>query len=167
MGEAGVDGALIVQPINHKFDHSYATRSRDLIMYPSKFVGCCLADPAEDGNGVKQLEDLDGYRAVLFNPYLWPAGQQVSDSKLLSSSNEEIFIFEHGFLHFFQITNDNGKTMFSKAGDLGIPILPGSGFASFRNQPFSWLFKLSRGSDVSSSCRNTKDEIFSELLKLS
>lgn len=26
MGEAGVDGALIVQPINHKFDHSYVTR---------------------------------------------------------------------------------------------------------------------------------------------
>ncbi|XP_043713651.1 uncharacterized protein LOC122662151 [Telopea speciosissima] len=27
MGEAGVDGALIVQPINHKFDHSLVTRS--------------------------------------------------------------------------------------------------------------------------------------------
>lgn len=26
MGEAGVGGALIVQPINHKFDHSYVTR---------------------------------------------------------------------------------------------------------------------------------------------
>jgi len=26
MEEAGVDGALIVQPINHKFDHSYVTR---------------------------------------------------------------------------------------------------------------------------------------------
>ncbi|KAJ0717777.1 putative 2-amino-3-carboxymuconate-6-semialdehyde decarboxylase, metal-dependent hydrolase [Helianthus annuus] len=25
MEEAGVDGALIVQPINHKFDHSYVT----------------------------------------------------------------------------------------------------------------------------------------------
>lgn len=27
MEEAGVDGALIVQPINHKFDHSLVTRS--------------------------------------------------------------------------------------------------------------------------------------------
>lgn len=27
MKDAGVDGALIVQPINHKFDHSYVTRS--------------------------------------------------------------------------------------------------------------------------------------------
>jgi hypothetical protein len=26
MKEAGVDGALIVQPINHKFDHSLVTR---------------------------------------------------------------------------------------------------------------------------------------------
>lgn len=26
MEEAGVDGALIVQPISHKFDHSYVTR---------------------------------------------------------------------------------------------------------------------------------------------
>lgn len=26
MGEAGVDAALIVQPINHKFDHSLVTR---------------------------------------------------------------------------------------------------------------------------------------------
>lgn len=29
MEEAEVDGALIVQPINHKFDHSYVTRSVD------------------------------------------------------------------------------------------------------------------------------------------
>ncbi|GFP98922.1 hypothetical protein PHJA_002036100 [Phtheirospermum japonicum] len=66
MGEAGVNGALIVQPINHKFDHSYVTSV--LKQYPSKFVGCCLANPAEDGNG-------DGYRGVRFNPYLWPSGQ--------------------------------------------------------------------------------------------
>lgn len=26
MAEAGVDGALIVQPINYKFDHSFVTR---------------------------------------------------------------------------------------------------------------------------------------------
>lgn len=26
--------------------------------HPSKFVGCCLANPAEDGSGVKQLEHL-------------------------------------------------------------------------------------------------------------
>ncbi|KAL0335932.1 UNVERIFIED_CONTAM: hypothetical protein Sradi_4805100 [Sesamum radiatum] len=97
MGDAGVDGALIVQPINHKFDHSYVTSV--LRQYPSKFIGCCLANPAEDGTGIKQLEDLiskDGYRAVRFNPYLWPSGQLM--------------------------TNAVGKAMFAKAGELGVPV---------------------------------------------
>ncbi|OAY68331.1 4-sulfomuconolactone hydrolase [Ananas comosus] len=97
MAEAGVDGALIVQPINHKFDHSYVTSV--LKKHPSKFVGCLLANPAEDGSGVKQLEDLivkDGYRAVRFNPYLWPSGQKM--------------------------TNEIGKAMFAKAGELGAPV---------------------------------------------
>jgi len=26
--------------------------------YPNKFVGCCLANPAEDGSGLKHLEEL-------------------------------------------------------------------------------------------------------------
>ncbi|KAJ8529152.1 hypothetical protein K7X08_035987 [Anisodus acutangulus] len=97
MEEAGVDGALIVQLINHKFDHSYVTSA--LKKYPSKFVGFCLVNPAEDGSGIKQLEDLvlkDGYRAVCFNPYLWP-----SDEKM---------------------TNEIGKALFSKAGELGVPV---------------------------------------------
>ncbi|GLT86730.1 hypothetical protein SLE2022_048500 [Rubroshorea leprosula] len=97
MEEASVDGAVIVQPINHKFDHSLVTSA--LKKYPNKFVGCCLANPAEDGSGIKQLEDLvlkDGYRAVRFNPYLWPSGQKM--------------------------TNEVGKAMFSKAGDLGVPV---------------------------------------------
>ncbi|KAF3653421.1 putative indole-3-acetic acid-induced protein ARG7-like [Capsicum annuum] len=97
MEEAGVDGAFIVQPINHKFDHSYVTSA--LKKFPSKFVGCCLANPAKDGSGIKQLEDLvlkDGYRAVRFNPYLWPSGEKM--------------------------TNEIGKTLFSKAGELGVPV---------------------------------------------
>ncbi|KAK9934324.1 hypothetical protein M0R45_021473 [Rubus argutus] len=97
MEEAGVDGALIVQPINHKFDHSLVASV--LKKYPSKFVGCCLANPAEDGSGVKQLENLilkDNFCAVRFNPYLWPSGQQM--------------------------TNEVGKAMFSKAGELGVPV---------------------------------------------
>ncbi|CAI9093144.1 OLC1v1028566C2 [Oldenlandia corymbosa var. corymbosa] len=97
MNKGGVDGALIVQPINHKFDHSYVTSV--LKKYPSKFVGCCLANPTEDEKGVKDFEDLilkDGYRAVRFNPYLWPSGQQM--------------------------TNNIGKAIFSKAGELGVPV---------------------------------------------
>ncbi|KAH1200306.1 hypothetical protein GmHk_18G053457 [Glycine max] len=80
MEEAGVDGVLIVQPIFHKFDHSYVTSA--LKKYPTKFVGCCLANPTDDGSGLKQFEDLvlkDGYRAVRFNPELWPAGEKVGN----------------------------------------------------------------------------------------
>uniref|UniRef100_A0A1J3EJA2 4-sulfomuconolactone hydrolase n=1 Tax=Noccaea caerulescens TaxID=107243 RepID=A0A1J3EJA2_NOCCA len=97
MEEARVDGALIVQPINHKFDHSLVTSV--VKKYPWKFVGCCLANPAEDGSGIKDLENLvleSNYRAVRFNPYLWPPGQKM--------------------------TNAVGKAMFSKAGELGVPV---------------------------------------------
>ncbi|XP_020231962.1 uncharacterized protein LOC109812413 [Cajanus cajan] len=97
MEEAGVDGALIVQPINHKFDHRYVTRA--LKKYPTKFVGCCLANPADDGSGLKQFEDLvikDGYRAVRFNPELWPSGEKM--------------------------TNKVGKAIFKRAGELNVAV---------------------------------------------
>ncbi|KAI5069917.1 hypothetical protein GOP47_0014260 [Adiantum capillus-veneris] len=103
MEEGGVDGALIVQPINHKFDHSYL--SRVLQMHPEKFIGCCLANPSDEGEGVGEMERLvtkDGYRAVRFNPYLWPSYQKM--------------------------TNDVGKALFAKAGELGIPV----GFMCFK-----------------------------------
>ncbi|OAP11480.1 hypothetical protein AXX17_AT2G32010 [Arabidopsis thaliana] len=67
--------------------------------YPSKFVGCCLANPAEDGSGITHLENLvleSNYRAVRFNPYLWPSGQKM--------------------------TNAVGKALFSKAGELCVPV---------------------------------------------
>lgn len=151
MAEAGVDGALIVQPINHKFDHSYVTSV--LKKYPTKFVGCCLANPAEDGSGLKQLEHLilkDGYRAVRLNPYLWPSGQQM--------------------------TNEIGKAMFSKAGELGVPV----GFMCMKglNLHLSEIEKLCTEFpstavmlDHVAFCKPpTNDEeslAFSELLKLS
>ncbi|KAI0491601.1 hypothetical protein KFK09_025861 [Dendrobium nobile] len=97
MGEANVDGALIVQPINHMFDHDLVTRT--LKKHPSKFIGCCLANPAEDGSGILQFEHLvlkEGYRGVRFNPNIWPSGQK--------------------------ITNDIGKAFFSRAGELGVPV---------------------------------------------
>ncbi|KAK7340831.1 hypothetical protein VNO77_21545 [Canavalia gladiata] len=97
MEEAGVDGALIVQPIYHMFDHSYVTSV--LEKYPTKFVGCCLANPAADGSGLKQFEDLvmkNGYRAVRFNPELWPSGEKM--------------------------TNEVGKAIFRRAGELNVPV---------------------------------------------
>eukprot|EP00250_Pteridium_aquilinum_P024885 c2975_g1_i1 orf=457-1545(-) len=103
MEEGSVEGALIVQPINHKFDHSYL--SSVLQMYPDKFVGCCLANPADGEEGVSEMEQLvtkEGYRAVRFNPYLWQSNQKM--------------------------TNDVGKALFVKAGQLGIPV----GFMCFK-----------------------------------
>lgn len=103
MEEAEVDGALIIQPINHKFDHSYV--SSVIRTYPGKYVGCCLADPSEGGGGVREMERLiaeEGYRAVRFNPYLWPAGENM--------------------------TNKVGKAMFSRAGELGAVV----GFMCFK-----------------------------------
>ncbi|XP_027188861.1 uncharacterized protein [Cicer arietinum] len=116
MEEAGVDGALIVQPINHKFDHSYVTSV--LKKYPAKFFGCCLANPADDGSGLKQLEHLvlkDGYRAVRFNPYLWPSGEKM--------------------------TNEIGKAIFKRAGELHVPV----NFMCMKVYvKFSALFRVSR-----------------------
>ncbi|KAG4401969.1 hypothetical protein AAZX31_02G091100 [Glycine max] len=67
--------------------------------YPTKFVGCCLTNPADDGSGLKQFEDLvlkDGYRAVRFNPYLWPPREKM--------------------------TNKVGKEIFQRAGELNVPV---------------------------------------------
>lgn len=61
--EAGVHGAVMVQPANHKFDHSYV--SGVMSRYPGRFVGCLLADPTDGGGGVPELDRLitqEGYR---------------------------------------------------------------------------------------------------------
>uniref|UniRef100_A0A383V5S3 Amidohydrolase-related domain-containing protein n=1 Tax=Tetradesmus obliquus TaxID=3088 RepID=A0A383V5S3_TETOB len=97
MEEAGVSGALIVQPSNHQFDHSYLNSV--LEQYPDKFVGCLLADPTPGGGGAAAIEQLateHGYRAVRFNPYLWPEGEKM--------------------------TNEVGQAMYKKAGELGLPV---------------------------------------------
>ena len=80
MDKAGVDGALIVQPINHKFDHSYVTNA--MKKYPNKFKGMLLHDPSLSSKlAVERLEELvlAGYVGVRFNPYLWPEGTLMSE----------------------------------------------------------------------------------------
>ena len=73
MKQHGVDGALIVQPINHKFDHSYVTQA--IQKHPDRFKGMLLHDPSLSiKNAVANLEELasKGFVGVRFNPYLWP-----------------------------------------------------------------------------------------------
>lgn len=105
MQEAGVSGAMIVQPANHMYDHTYVTSV--LTAHPDKFVGCLLADPTPGGGGAAAIEQLSrehGYRAVRFNPYLWPEGEKM--------------------------TNEVGRAMYAKAGELGMPVghMPFKGF---------------------------------------
>lgn len=45
MKEASVSGALIIQPGNHLYDHSYVTSV--LRAHPDKFVGMLLANPTD------------------------------------------------------------------------------------------------------------------------
>ena len=73
--EAGVTGALIIQPANHKFDHSYvieAMRS-DWEFYR----GVALVDgslpPLEAVESVEKMWD-QGFVGVRFNPALFPQG---------------------------------------------------------------------------------------------
>lgn len=79
MDGAGVNGALIVQPINHKYDHTYVTAA--ISAHPTKFKGMLLHDPTLNAEeAVKRLEELalKGFVGVRFNPYLWADGDQMS-----------------------------------------------------------------------------------------
>lgn len=76
-----MEGALIVQPGNHLYDHSYVASV--LRKHPDKFVGCALVNPTlEAASAAAEVERLalqDGFRALRFNPYLWPDGRRMSD----------------------------------------------------------------------------------------
>ena len=93
MKENGVDGALIVQPINHKFDHSYVAAA--IQNHPETFKGMLLHDPSLSPEvAVSTLEDLalKGFVGVRFNPYLWPKLSGDSDEtpqwKAMSTEGE-------------------------------------------------------------------------------
>lgn len=97
MSEARVSGSLIVQPINHKFDHSYVKSVID--QHPNKFKGMCLANPSlSPDEAVANIQDLhgQGFVGIRFNPYLWPDNGKMS--------------------------NEAGSMMFAKAAELGMPV---------------------------------------------
>eukprot|EP00550_Attheya_septentrionalis_P010425 CAMPEP_0198298726 /NCGR_PEP_ID=MMETSP1449-20131203/41919_1 /TAXON_ID=420275 /ORGANISM="Attheya septentrionalis, Strain CCMP2084" /LENGTH=313 /DNA_ID=CAMNT_0044000069 /DNA_START=119 /DNA_END=1057 /DNA_ORIENTATION=- len=83
MAAAKVDGALIVQPINYLYDHSYVANA--IRSHPTKFKGMLLHDPTMTTKvpqeAVDRLEELalQGFVGVRFNPYLWPDGIQMSE----------------------------------------------------------------------------------------
>jgi predicted TIM-barrel fold metal-dependent hydrolase len=73
MSQAGVDGALIVQPINHKYDHRYVKDA--MKSHPDKFKGMMLFDPSisDAEKALERYEELvlQGFVGVRFNPYLF------------------------------------------------------------------------------------------------
>ncbi|KAL7460768.1 hypothetical protein ACHAXS_001212 [Conticribra weissflogii] len=104
MSKAGVDGSLIVQPINHKFDHSYVKNA--IKTYPDKFKGMMLFDPSLSSKmAIVRLEELvlAGFVGVRFNPYLWPDAQPMSGK------------CEDG-------TDGAGMAVYRRCGELNIPV---------------------------------------------
>ena len=92
---AGVSGALVVQPANHKYDHSYVLDA--ISKCPELLRGMCLANPTLPvPEAVAELERLaeQGFVAVRFNPALFPDG----------------------------LDSPVGKALFEKAGELVLPV---------------------------------------------
>ena len=74
MDEADIDGALIVQPIFHGFDHGYVNQA--IKAHPDRFKGMALINP-QRMDAVDQLDRLvtdKGYSGVRFNPAMWVLG---------------------------------------------------------------------------------------------
>lgn len=83
MNEAGVDGALIVQPINHKYDHRYVSDA--IQKHPDKFKGMMLFDPSLNPEDALQRLDelvLQGFVGVRFNPYLFDGKMSENEASL-------------------------------------------------------------------------------------
>mmetsp|Transcript_38506 Transcript_38506/g.94724 ORF Transcript_38506/g.94724 Transcript_38506/m.94724 type:complete len:347 (-) Transcript_38506:114-1154(-) len=97
MDKSGVAGALIVQPINHKFDHSYVEEC--MKKYPSRLKGMCLANPNQTPEAacseLRRLKEA-GFVGVRFNPGLWPEGKAMDD--------------------------EVGKALYTTAGELGMVV---------------------------------------------
>ena len=167
MEAAGVDGALIVQPINHKYDHSYVANA--IKKHPTKFKGILLHDPLLSSEmAVDRLEELvlKGFVGVRFNPYLWPEGMLMSESglsvyKRCAELNVPVGImcFKGLDLHYDDIVQ-----LIQQSPDT-VCILDHMGFCALNekgDKQFEQLLSLSKYSNVlvkvSALFRNTGDE---------
>ena len=92
MSEAQVAGALIVQPINFKFDHSYVASVLADGRFEGRFRGMCLLDPHAGDDYLVKLKQ-QGFGSVRFNPYLFDeqpevAQEEVTDEVLENNTDE-------------------------------------------------------------------------------
>eukprot|EP00904_Undaria_pinnatifida_P006595 jgi/Undpi1/3065/HiC_scaffold_15.g06441.m1 len=102
MDKAGVGGALIVQPINYKVDHSFvldainSTPGRKVPPIPG-IIELAVAVTWCAGGCVVLAVTIQGFCGVRFNPYLWAQGGA-------------------------GMRDETGLALYRKAGELGMPV---------------------------------------------
>ena len=112
MNRDNVDGALIVQPINHGFDHSYVVKA--LEQHPNRFKGMLLLDPSlseDDATSFVRNMVAQGFVGVRFNPYLWP---QLSPDDPDHKEEEAP--------RFAPMSQGVGRAVYALCGELQIPV---------------------------------------------
>ena len=118
MKHANVHGSLIVQPINHLYDHSYVIHA--ITNHPDKFKGMMLFDPTSSSTiALERLEELvlKGFVGVRFNPYLWKESQ--SESTNNNNDNDDNDDNNHNLKY---MSNGSGLQVYKRCGELGIPV---------------------------------------------
>jgi predicted TIM-barrel fold metal-dependent hydrolase len=164
MDANSVDGALIVQPAIHKFDHSYVLLA--IQSHSDRFKGMLLHDPSlSPTEAVSRLEDLalQGFVGVRFNPYLWPKLEQGEGSWAPMSQGAGLAVYKRcGELHMpvgvmcfqgLQLHYDDILELLNASPDT-ILILDHFGFTSVNKD------------DKDTDKDNTADDIFEKLLAL-
>jgi len=120
MDEAEIDGALIVQPIFHGFDHGYVNEA--IKAHPDRFKGMALINP-QRMDAVDQLDHLvtdKGYRGVRFNPSMWVLG--VIEHLDLTPEERSAHFKTCAECQLQHMNDDSGKAIYEKAGELGVPV---------------------------------------------
>ena len=120
MDEAEVDGALIVQPIFHGFDHGYVNDA--IKAHSDRFKGMALINP-QRRDAVDQLDHLvtdKGYNGVRFNPAMWVLG--VIEHLDLTPAERSKHFETCAECQLQHMNDDAGKGIYEKAGELGVPV---------------------------------------------
>ena len=120
MDEADIDGALIVQPIFHGFDHGYVNQA--IKTHPDRFKGMALINP-QRMDAVDQLDRLvtdKGYSGVRFNPAMWVLG--VIEHLDLTPEERSKHFETCAECQLQHMNDDAGKAIYEKAGELGVAV---------------------------------------------